>query len=104
MPILLAPRGYPRQRKDRSGLALPEVSAGSALAGLRGMNNERLEVVLPHGRRDNPVQVPPVARRERRFLTTVKLLRVTGPYHHRYTQKIQFDMHPSTISLSPVTY
>src|SRR3546814_7332472 len=69
MPILLAPRGYPRQRKDRSGLALPEVSAGSALAGLRGMNNERLEVVLPHGRRDHPVQVPPVARWERSFLT-----------------------------------
>src|SRR3546814_9198830 len=80
LPKLRAPRCCPRQRKDRSGLALPEVSAGSALAGLRGMNNERLEVVLPHGRRDHPVQVPPVARWERSFLTKVKLLRVTGTY------------------------
>src|SRR3546814_6825351 len=80
LPKLRAPRCCPRQRKDRSGLALPEVSAGPALAGLRGMNNERLEVVLPHGRRDHPVQVPPVARWERSFLTKVKLLRVTGTY------------------------
>src|SRR3546814_20911897 len=103
LPKLRAPRCCPRQRKDRSGLALPEVSAGSALAGLRGMNNERLEVVLPHGRRDHPVQVPPVARWERRFLTKVKLLRVTGTYPPRYTQKIEFDRPPSTPRLRPTT-
>src|SRR3546814_8793575 len=67
------------------------------------MNNERLEVVLPHGRRDHPVQVPPVARWERSFLTKVKLLRVTGTYPPRYTQKIEFDMPPSTTRLWPVT-
>src|SRR3546814_11015278 len=102
LPKLRAPRCCPRQRKDRSGLALPEVSAGSALAGLRGMNNERLEVVLPHGRRDHPVQVPPVARWERSFLTKVKLLRVPGTYPPRYTQQIAFDMPPSHTIRWPV--
>src|SRR3546814_20698097 len=101
LPKLRAPRCCPRQRKDRSGLALPEVSAGSALAGLRGMYNERLAVVPPHGRRDHTVQVPPVARWERSFLTKVKLLRVTGTYPPRYTQQIEFDMHPSPTTPSP---
>src|SRR3546814_7132292 len=96
LPKLRAPRCCPRQRKDRSGLALPEVSAGSALAGLRGMNNERLEVVLPHGRRDHPVQVPPVARWERSFLTKVKLLRVTGTYRsEEHTSELQSLMRSS---------